>query len=1697
MQEQLAAVRDALHKLYFVPDPAAKKAANAWLEAYQLSTEAWAISRALLSDGASSPEHHLFSAHTLHTKLKRGDEKEQLSGADINALQGELLFLVCKAVEQSAVSSHFAALATQLALSLASLLLRTETHWDSASVPAIGPGGPAQQTSSPGTTHFGISSTPLAALLESMEQPPPDGSPAFSSEVKMLAALRIFTVLPEECLCPQVKLYSRWREQVVVLLCSAAGDVLGVLEKGAATVGAQPVLLQAIFTCLDSWLTLVGVGVGQAVDAAEEAREHAALLALRSGQGQQGKREKGKKGDKKKGKKGDKKKGGESKRGGAGGPFVTSKLNLHPAAAEIILAAVAQLAQRFAASPLLGIAFELITMIGKAGGEGALVPSVLQAVTAATDALTNVVTVFEIEDANGSISSVGGAGAGALAERVLSYIQPLRSAYAAAAEPAKVSSAAGFVICLEDPRWAKGAQGGDTSVAGCTHIAWCISRVLVQLTGSYTRPLLQQACGGGGDGGLLLLMLQAIADCTLHPCTEVSMGTFAAWEVLVEEMKKKTTEDDMLRASGLGSNISVDGIHSLLAPCVDAAAAMLVERGRYPHGYERDCAGGVCSVGVSDWECEARDAFHHLRRALRDVLRMLLLGGCGASRACTTDPSGGAAALRFIHGQAGRLLQLALVVANPQQQLQQQQVQQQLQQQISWQVAESVLHCLSALARNLPPPPLAAAAGVVAGVDAAAASVLAEVVTKLPDLVLAVAMATRSRAAGGGVAGGSEEEAMVGTAAVCCSAAVMLAVQGNWISMHTVQQQQQLLAPILRLLAFCLGFSENAEVVPFRVTRDSTEHAGAIAFHKIMQSCAPAAALALPYTHFSSSVYTTAGMVASAASAGEASTSGLAGLSAELARHGVFRISADVEATSNLVATAAGAPTTGQWAEREESMTEKSKLMGLTGMCALLREYQQQLQLQQMSGTADGNTAAAAAHIGHTFRLITQPVQQIAQAWMDPNPASDGSTQWGGVSSSGAPSAVGSLEEVAEGKRRLRLVSAAVGRLGVLLAESYPSWWLLPDTPAAAAAFAAAGAGGAGGLGAGGHAMLSALAQAQPLQDGAADAAGSVMGWASVSAVLHEAGRRQLQLQRHALLSRMQSQVAIHLAAFGQPRAAGSPLPQWVHNQPTRSLGGLQVSLRAACGGEEEQSQLPWVPLASAACTVLTRAASSLLCPHAKEQGQGQQHAMGAMVSLGSAHGTMMAALVADLGHLFCTCAGAGSEERIWDATQQQIQQQVQQQAQQQVQQQVQQMQAAKQVELPQEVQGWCHAQMTQATLSASLLPPSAGFVTAASACVQAFAPPLCASLLYHSPSFRAQCQCNAADGAAAGGADSAAAASKMVAAWLHIIRGSCQLLGLEPTPGHDRAAAHSSGPGGRSGGELVRRGGGWVRVDKGGASDALDEFGDVGQSVFAMVAESAVEVGSLLALLSQEPSLLQGLPQQPMGLSEWAALLLRVTVAGLESKPQDVSTCKAVVSLVELLTDIVVEDANGSKGGEAVNARVRAVAGAAARGAAHTLFASHAVPAAATMEGAAADAVSTSVRQQLRQVLQQQLTSPTSEDEHGRRYDGVGLLRGLMGAAACNPQTLSGGFPSEMCEPLTATVQRIWEVVGVQTFGGWLHGAVAKEGFPAACATDAVKAQFVTMFLVTEPGSKPFRAILKKFCREGKVRKRERESGG
>ena len=60
---------DAVQALYHHPDDNVKKQANAWLEAWQRSLDAWSTSDAVLHDSSSSIEAQYFCAITLRTKV--------------------------------------------------------------------------------------------------------------------------------------------------------------------------------------------------------------------------------------------------------------------------------------------------------------------------------------------------------------------------------------------------------------------------------------------------------------------------------------------------------------------------------------------------------------------------------------------------------------------------------------------------------------------------------------------------------------------------------------------------------------------------------------------------------------------------------------------------------------------------------------------------------------------------------------------------------------------------------------------------------------------------------------------------------------------------------------------------------------------------------------------------------------------------------------------------------------------------------------------------------------------------------------------------------------------------------------------------------------------------------------------------------------------------------------------------------------------------------------------------------------------------------------------------------------------------------------------------------------------------------------------------------------------------------------------
>uniref|UniRef100_A0A1D2AEU2 Importin N-terminal domain-containing protein n=1 Tax=Auxenochlorella protothecoides TaxID=3075 RepID=A0A1D2AEU2_AUXPR len=103
----------AVHALYQNPDPSVKEQANAWLDAWQQSPEAWAVSDAVLARPDAGLEARYLCAQTLRTKITR--DYEELPPSAVPSLRDSLLRMLL------ATRDGHAATRTQLCLALASL----------------------------------------------------------------------------------------------------------------------------------------------------------------------------------------------------------------------------------------------------------------------------------------------------------------------------------------------------------------------------------------------------------------------------------------------------------------------------------------------------------------------------------------------------------------------------------------------------------------------------------------------------------------------------------------------------------------------------------------------------------------------------------------------------------------------------------------------------------------------------------------------------------------------------------------------------------------------------------------------------------------------------------------------------------------------------------------------------------------------------------------------------------------------------------------------------------------------------------------------------------------------------------------------------------------------------------------------------------------------------------------------------------------------------------------------------------------------------------------------------------------------------------------------------------------------------------------------------------------------------------------
>lgn len=199
----------ALGALYAASDRSSRSEANAFLERFQKSPEAWQVSHALLDDDTSTPEAKLFAAQTLRTKLQL--DYHQLPSEAAAPLRDAVVHLV----KRHAAGAGGKAIRTALCVALATLAMNM-ADWAS----------------------------PLEDVVRVLVG---DGGDAASWD----ALLQFISVLPEEVTesrrsrLSEEQLHDRIRK----LLQDNAEEVLRLLSSVAQ--GQQSPL---VFACLNSWL---------------------------------------------------------------------------------------------------------------------------------------------------------------------------------------------------------------------------------------------------------------------------------------------------------------------------------------------------------------------------------------------------------------------------------------------------------------------------------------------------------------------------------------------------------------------------------------------------------------------------------------------------------------------------------------------------------------------------------------------------------------------------------------------------------------------------------------------------------------------------------------------------------------------------------------------------------------------------------------------------------------------------------------------------------------------------------------------------------------------------------------------------------------------------------------------------------------------------------------------------------------------------------------------------------------------------------------------------------------------------------------------------------------------------------------------------------------------------------------------------
>ncbi|THH18937.1 hypothetical protein EW146_g2139 [Bondarzewia mesenterica] len=205
----IQALLSALDVFSRAPDKASLEKANAWLQDFQHSPEAWSTCNILLRSLEAPAAAKLFAAQTFRSKVTY--DLHQVNAANLLSLRDTLV----------AALDHYQAgprtITVQLCLALSGLALQLPS-WDNA----------------------------IPSLIDSFGQNP--------ATVPVL--LQFLTVLPEE-LCTNTKIPvtdQEYRERAQVLLTANAERVLSLLSMYIQASGVTLAVQAQVFNCLRSWL---------------------------------------------------------------------------------------------------------------------------------------------------------------------------------------------------------------------------------------------------------------------------------------------------------------------------------------------------------------------------------------------------------------------------------------------------------------------------------------------------------------------------------------------------------------------------------------------------------------------------------------------------------------------------------------------------------------------------------------------------------------------------------------------------------------------------------------------------------------------------------------------------------------------------------------------------------------------------------------------------------------------------------------------------------------------------------------------------------------------------------------------------------------------------------------------------------------------------------------------------------------------------------------------------------------------------------------------------------------------------------------------------------------------------------------------------------------------------------------------------